>query len=40
MILTNHCEEILMSSKSESSSSNIVSSSISVDAKIEDKKEL
>jgi|SaaInl74LU_5_DNA_1037368.scaffolds.fasta_scaffold14198_2 hypothetical protein len=35
MILANHCEEILMSSKSESSSS-----SISVDAKIEDKKEL
>ena len=38
MILANHCEEILMSSKSESSSSS--SSSISVDAKIEDKKEL
>ena len=40
MILANHCEEILMSSKSESSSSSSSSSSISVDAKIEDKKEL
>ena len=37
-MLINHCEEILMSIKSESNSS--TNSIISVDAKIEDKKEL